>query len=149
MPTNSSQKGARAERELVNTLTACGFAAMRCPASGAATDRDLPDVLAMRPVAPTPRPPRAEVLAIEVKATAGTTAYADASEIGALTRFADAAGATAYLAGRFDRDRNYYLVEPRFARVTDEAGRYGVPQADAEQRAGYVVDASVGEVRES
>jgi len=44
MPTN--KKGDRRERELVNRLDDAGFAVMRAPASGGATQRELPDVLA-------------------------------------------------------------------------------------------------------
>ena len=44
MPSNS--KGSRRERELVNKLDEDGYAVMRAPASGAATERELPDVLA-------------------------------------------------------------------------------------------------------
>ena len=40
----SQAKGDRRERELVNALDEAGFAVMRAPASGAATDRELPDV---------------------------------------------------------------------------------------------------------
>lgn len=40
------RKGEHRERELVNRLDAIGFAVMRAPASGSATDRELPDALA-------------------------------------------------------------------------------------------------------
>ena len=43
---SSNRKGDRRERELVNRLDEAGFAVMRAPASGSATDRELPDVLA-------------------------------------------------------------------------------------------------------
>lgn len=151
MATNSSKKGARKERQLVNTLTRCGYAAMRCPSSGSATDRDLPDVIASTQHSEVydsdldARRPVAEVWTIELKATAGTTAYADASEIEDLQAFAEAAGAQAYLAARFDYDTTFYLVEPEFCRRT-EAGNYGVPKADAEQRAAYLVDSGLGRV---
>ena len=43
---SANRKGDRRERELVNRLDEAGFAVMRAPASGSATHRDLPDVLA-------------------------------------------------------------------------------------------------------
>ena len=41
-----SKTGSKEERDLVNMLWDVGFAAMRAPASGGATKRPLPDVLA-------------------------------------------------------------------------------------------------------
>ena len=43
---SSNRKGDRRERELVNRLDEAGVAVMRAPASGSATDRELPDGLA-------------------------------------------------------------------------------------------------------
>ena len=41
----SGKKGSRYERELVNRFESCGWGALRCPSSGGATDRELPDVI--------------------------------------------------------------------------------------------------------
>lgn len=43
---NSSEKGARRERELVNILDERDWGLMRAPASGSRTDRELPDFIA-------------------------------------------------------------------------------------------------------
>lgn len=139
--------GARYERELVNALDGHGYVAMRAPSSGAATTRDLPDVLALRRDEPGGLV-RSEVLAVEVKSTSATTAYADESEGAALDRFATEAGATAYVSARFKRngyDKIHYLVPLDACRMTD-AGSYGVPQADADDRATIVVNVSTDEV---
>jgi Holliday junction resolvase len=147
--------GARFERELVNALDACGYVAMRAPSSGSATKRELPDVLAMRPV------PQAvdahgggietvgatEALAIELKTTSRTTAYAGKGEVEDLILFAEEAGATPFVAGRFKRqglDREHFLVPPAECRRTqgDDAGNYGVPEDGARERATVVVNAT-------
>jgi len=168
--------GARYERELVNALDACGYVAMRAPASGAATDRELPDVLAGRkrdwrnrldPIANAFSVNRSHAdaieaaqavgrrstaLAIEVKSTSATTAYADEHEITALTAFASAFGATPLVAGRFKRqgkDRLHHLVAPDDCRRTQgDAGNYGVPESSADERASYVVNATTETIKE-
>ncbi|QPL12256.1 holliday junction DNA helicase [Halorubrum phage Hardycor1] len=141
--------GARYERELVNALDRHGYVAMRAPSSGSATTRDLPDVLALRSVTTASGRVRSEVLAVEVKSTSATTAYAEQAEGEALERFADEAGATAYVSARFKRqgsDKRHYLVPLDACRMTD-AGSYGVPESDAEERAALVVNVSTDEVR--
>jgi Holliday junction resolvase len=64
MVTNT--KGSRRERELVNQLDETGFAVMRAPASGSATERELPDVLAGD---------NGYFLAIEAKSSSGDPIY--------------------------------------------------------------------------
>ncbi len=79
----SHAKGDRRERELVNELEE-GFAVMRAPASGAATDRELPDVLAGD----------GEVFyAIEAKSSSGKPIYLSGEEVEALIYFAQNFGA--------------------------------------------------------
>ena len=147
--------GDRYERELVNSLDACGYVAMRAPSSGSATERELPDVLAMRPVPQVldvdgggiETVGATEALAIELKTTSSTTAYADESEVAALEQFAREAGARPLVAGRFKRtgyDRVHYLVPPERCRRTqgDDAGNYGVPEDDARERSALVVNAT-------
>jgi Holliday junction resolvase len=137
----------RYERELVRVLDDLGFGVVRAPSSGAATDRDLPDLLALSPTvvgAAARRPSSTYALAIEQKTTSRTTAYADGPEVEALVAFADAAGAVPLIGGRFKRqgsDRLHYLVRPGDCRMTD-SGTYGVPAADAEDRAAVVVNAT-------
>lgn len=123
--------GARYERELVRSFAELGeYAVIRIPSSGSRTSRDLPDVLALRPE---------DSLAIEVKVTSQTTAYARGEEVDALEAFAERAGAEALIAAKFKRQGKrtpYYLVPPASCRMTD-SGNYGVPESDADRRATY------------
>jgi Holliday junction resolvase len=93
MPGNP--KGDRRERQLVNELDEAGFAVMRAPASGSATERDLPDVLAGD---------GDRFYAIEAKSSSGDPIYVDAEEVQALVYFAQNFGAKARIAARFDRE---------------------------------------------
>lgn len=86
----SAAKGSRRERQLVLALHDLGWAAVRIPTSGSATDRDLPDVLALRD---HPREPfDSMALAIEVKANKDQYASLDTDEVHALEAFASRAG---------------------------------------------------------
>lgn len=98
---NSGRKGTRAERELVRMIDETAWAVLRIPASGSATARDLPDVLAMRahPVGHVGHP-LAELVAIESKARDSGSVHLDAEEIDALIAFSQAAGARPYVAIR-------------------------------------------------
>lgn len=116
----SSRKGDRRERELVNLLDENGFAVMRAPASGAATERELPDVLAGN----------TELFyAIEAKASNGRPIYLQGEEIDALTFFANNFGAEARVAVRFDRE-DWYFFDPDDLYVTD-GGNYRVKKETA------------------
>jgi Holliday junction resolvase len=92
---SANRKGDRRERELVNRLDEAGFAVMRAPASGAATERELPDVLAGD---------GERFYAIEAKSSSGDPIYLDAEEVEALVYFAQSFGAKARIAARFDRE---------------------------------------------
>jgi Holliday junction resolvase len=123
----SNAKGDRRERELVNELDEAGFAVMRAPASGSATSRELPDVLAGN----------GQVFyAIEAKSSAGDPIYLDNEEVYALVHvFARNFGATPRIAVRFDRE-DWYFFHPDDVHQTD-GGNYRVKaerieQADAE-----------------
>lgn len=94
--------GDRHERSLARALDAEGYAVIRAPASGAATDRRLPDLLAARQ---GDRP-----LAIEAKATNKNVAYLDPAEVRDLTWFAEQFGGIALLAARYKGDTTTYLV---------------------------------------
>lgn len=112
----SNEKGDRRERQLVNALDERGFAVMRAPASGSATARDLPDVLAGN---------GESFYAIEAKASAGDPIYLDASEIHALAEvFAPNFNATPRVAVRFDRE-DWAFFDPAALYQTD-AGNYRV-----------------------
>jgi len=117
---NSNAKGDRRERELVNALDERGFAVMRAPASGSATDRELPDVLAGD----------GDVFyAIEAKSSAGRPIYLNGEEVEALVYFARNFGAKPRVAVRFDRE-DWYFFHPADLHVTD-GGNYRVKKETA------------------
>lgn len=111
---SANRKGDRRERELVNALDGAGFAVMRAPASGAATERELPDVLAGD---------GETFYAIEAKSSAGDPIYLTGEEVEALLFFARNFGAKARIAVRFDRE-DWYFFHPGDLYTTD-AGRTG------------------------
>lgn len=116
----SSAKGDRRERELVNRLDAAGFAVMRAPASGSATERELPDVLAGN----------GEVFyAIEAKSSAGNPIYLTGEEVEALVYFSQNFGAKPRIGVRFDRE-DWYFFHPGDCYVTD-GGNYRVKKETA------------------
>ncbi|MDG5758483.1 Holliday junction resolvase Hjc [Natronococcus sp. A-GB1] len=116
----SHAKGGRRERELVNALDEAGFAVMRAPASGAATDRELPDVLAGD---------GDTFYAIEAKSSAGDPIYLTGEEVEALTYFAQNFGAKPRIGVRFDRE-DWYFFHPADLHVTD-GGNYRVKKETA------------------
>lgn len=111
----ANRKGERRERELVNQLDAVGFAVLRAPASGSATDRDLPDVLAGN---------GEDVYAIEAKSSSGNPIYLDAEEVDALQYFAENFGAKARIGIRFDEEE-WAFFDPEESYQTD-GGNYRV-----------------------
>ena len=117
---NSNAKGDRRERELVNRLDERGFAVMRAPASGSATERELPDVLAGNGEA---------FYAIEAKASSGRPIYLSGEEVEALVYFARNFGAKPRIAVRFDRE-DWYFFHPADLHVTD-GGNYRVKKERA------------------
>jgi Holliday junction resolvase len=117
---NSNEKGDRRERQLVNKLDEAGFAVMRAPASGSATERELPDVLAGD----------GELFyAIEAKSSAGDPIYLDGAEVDALLFFARNFGAKPRIGVRFDRE-DWYFFHPGDLHVTD-GGNYRVKKETA------------------
>jgi len=117
---SANRKGDRRERELVNQLDAAGFAVMRAPASGSATDRDLPDVLAGND---------GRFYAIEAKSSSGDPIYLSGEEVEALIYFAQNFGAKARIAVRFDRE-DWYFFHPGDLYTTD-GGNYRVKKETA------------------
>lgn len=113
---SANRKGDRRERELVNALDDAGFAVMRAPASGSATERELPDVLAGNGTV---------FYAIEAKASAGDPIYLTSEEVEALRYFADSFGAKPRIGVRFDREE-WYFFHP--ADIITENGAYRVKQ---------------------
>jgi Holliday junction resolvase len=138
---NSNAKGNRRERELVNLLDECGFAVMRAPASGSATERELPDVLAGN----------GDVFyAIEAKASSGRPIYLTGEEVEALVYFARNFGAKPRIAVRFDRE-DWYFFHPADLHITD-GGNYRVKKEtalaegeDIEELAGESQKTSLGD----
>ena len=116
----SSAKGDRRERELVNRLDEAGFAVMRAPASGSATERELPDVLAGD---------GEQFYAIEAKSSAGDPIYLDGEEVEALVYFARNFGAKPRIGVRFDRE-DWYFFHPDDLYTTD-GGNYRVKRETA------------------
>jgi Holliday junction resolvase len=116
----SNAKGDRRERELVNALDDAGFAVLRAPASGSATARELPDVLAGD---------GASFYAIEAKSSAEDPIYLTGEEVAALVYFARNFGANPRIAARFDRE-DWYFFHPGDLHTTD-GGNYRVKKERA------------------
>jgi len=116
----SNAKGNRRERELVNRLDESGFAVMRAPASGAATERELPDVLAGNGDA---------FYAIEAKSSSGDPIYLTGEEVEALVYFSRNFGAKPRIGVRFDRE-DWYFFHPGEVYRTD-GGNYRVKKETA------------------
>ncbi|MGN1185808.1 MAG: Holliday junction resolvase Hjc [Methanobrevibacter wolinii] len=97
------KKGSTEERDLVHKLWDRNFAAMRAPASGGATKRPLPDVIAGN----------GEIyLAIEVKTTVKDKIYIDFPQIDELEKFSKIFGAKSYLGVKFKYTK-WYFLEPK------------------------------------
>lgn len=127
MASASSAKGNKRERELVNMLDDRGFAVMRAPASGAATERELPDVLAGNGTA---------FYAFEAKASNREThIYLDEHEVTDLEFFASGFGAEAKLAIRFDYN-DWAFFDPDEVYRTD-GGNYRVALDDIAPESPY------------
>jgi Holliday junction resolvase len=99
MPSN--QKGDRRERGLVNRFDDAGFAVMRTPASGSATPRELPDVLAEN---------GEDFYAIEVKSSGGDPIYIGGDEITDVDFFATGFSANPKIGVRFDHEDWYFFA---------------------------------------
>ena len=91
-----SKKGSREERELVKMLWEADCAAMRAPASGGATKKPLPDVIAGNGKV---------YLAIEVKSTSSERIYINSEKIDALLEFSGIFGAKPYVGAKFKREK--------------------------------------------
>ena len=87
-----SKTGSKEERDLVNKLWNANFAAMRAPASGGATKRPLPDVLAGNGY---------NTYAIEVKSSRKNNIYIRKEQINELKRFSKRFGAKPVICVKF------------------------------------------------
>lgn len=112
MPRNT--KGSQRERELVNLFHINGWAVIRAPASGGATDRELPDILAGNGNL---------FVAIEAKTSGGDPIYLSHEEVRALLYFARNFGATALIGVRFDAEYG----DPHYANDDDSGSRFFEP----------------------
>lgn len=117
---NRSDKGDKRERELVNMLDEDGFAVMRAPASGAATERELPDVLAGN---------GHTFYSIEAKSSNGNPIYIKAQEVEDLIFFSSNFGAKARIGVRFDYE-DWYFFHPAELHTTP-SGNYRVKKEKA------------------
>jgi Holliday junction resolvase len=102
------KKGSAEERDLVHKLWDKNFAAMRAPASGGATKRPLPDVLAGNGKI---------YLAIEVKTTSKEKIYIDSPQIDGLCEFCDLFGAEPYLGVKFKFTKWLFLPPDKIDRT--------------------------------
>ncbi len=97
-----AKKGSAEERDLVHKLWERDFAAMRAPASGGATKKPLPDVIAGNGKL---------YLAIEVKTTTKDKIYIDEVQIEELEEFSQTFGAKAYVGVKFKYTK-WLFLEP-------------------------------------
>ena len=102
------KKGSAEERDLVHKLWDKNFADMRAPASGGATKRPLPDVLAGNGKI---------YLAIEVKTTSKEKIYIDSPQIDGLCEFCDLFGAEPYLGVKFKFTKWLFLPPDKIDRT--------------------------------
>ena len=97
------KKGSKEERDLVRMFWNNNFAAMRAPASGGATKKPLPDVLAGN---------GKKYLAIEVKTTTKDKIYIDSDKIEKLIEFSKIFGSKPYIGIKF-KYKKWLFVEPK------------------------------------
>ncbi|MEN4007135.1 MAG: Holliday junction resolvase Hjc [Methanobacteriaceae archaeon] len=96
-----NKRGLCVERELVNMLWNADCAAMRAPASGGATKRPLPDIIAGNGKV---------YLAIEVKTTSTDHVYINSRKIVGLMEFSEIFGAEPYLGVKFKNKKWRFVV---------------------------------------
>ena len=117
-------KGIDAERNLVKLLWQKGFAVMRAPASGSASKRPLPDLIAGSRK-------RCLQLVIEVKTTRSKTLYIENESVSQLVEFAQTFGCEAFLAIKFKgRERGWSFLKPEQLQVT-KGQNYKITLKDA------------------
>lgn len=121
--TMSQSKGDRRERELVNRLDDAEFAVMRAPASGSATERELPDVLAGN---------GDQFYAFEAKSSSGDPIYITEEKVEGLVYFAKNYRAVPTIGARFDREP-WYFLHPSWLHRTP-SGNYRVKLETAEEQ---------------
>ena len=115
------------ERELCRTLDSHGYHVVRSPASGSATERELPDAFYSKP--------DTRAVALELKSKDGTRAYYQEREVVALEAFAHAFDSEPRLFARWKGDTAFYGHRPEECHTTPE-GNYRV---DRDQPADIVI----------
>lgn len=110
-----SDKGHSRERELVDMFWEAGYGVVRAPASGSATERPLPDLVAAD---------GDSYVAVEAKSSGGDAVYIDGTEAEDLIEFSRRFGAKARIGVRFDRE-DWYFFHPGDLHVTG-GGNYRV-----------------------
>lgn len=105
-------RGIDAERNLVNILWKKGFAVMRAPASGSATKRPLPDMIAGSKK-------RSLQLVIEVKTTKSETLYIENDSVHQLVEFAQTFGCEPFIAIKFKgHGKSWLFLRPTQLKTT-------------------------------
>lgn len=108
----SNSVGSKYEREYINLMDDNGFAAIRVPASGSSTDRELPDCHVGRD---------GRTIATENKyiGQGKDRIYVQEEKAEGLEWFAEMFGSEAYIAARFGGDTSWYLAPVQEAYRTD------------------------------
>lgn len=130
----------RYERELIDRIEDEGWIAMRAPASGGATDRDLPDVIAAREH-PLWGRGVSEAYLLEVKYSSTTPLYVDEEDCRQVEDFAEAFGGKPRIAIRwnggkkpFVGDTDFYLVPPSRGEQKEANRRFDYEDVKDERR---------------
>ena len=109
------KKGYMEERDLVNKLWDLGFASLRVPASGGATKKPMPDVIAGN----------SDIyLTIEVKTTTKDKIYINSEQINELYEFSKIFGAEPYIGVKFKYTK-WLFISPNSCPKTDK-GNYKI-----------------------
>jgi Holliday junction resolvase len=116
-------KGARGERELLEIFYEEGFVGLRAPSSGSTTERELPDLIVGC---------NGQAICLEVKRCSGDYFYIDSEEIEDLYTFSDAFGTDAYIAIRFDYQREWRFFKEDMMHKTD-GDRYRVKKENIDK----------------
>lgn len=137
MANPQGRKGTSRERELVEMFWDAGFGVIRVPASGSATKRPLPDLIAGN---------GSRYIAVEAKSSASEVIYIDGGEVEDLIDFSNKFGARARVGVRFDHE-SWYFFHPGDLHVTD-GGNYRVKKGFA-LREGEDFDELIGNTRQT
>lgn len=129
--------GARYERELINIFDDAGYAALRVPSSGSATERELPDLHVGN---------GEHTLAIEAKYCSGDRVYLKPEKINGLCWFSDRYNSVPLVAGRWSQDTTWYFERPSELHMTDN-GKYRIKRSDQQSGAITIDEVLDGSVR--